>query len=529
MDPPRSERYPDAVTSLTLRRTAVLALVAAVALLAAAFIGRAVNSADDGADMMGDALGFLAQGRFESASIPPDHVDPYYVPTSLKSRYGILPSLVCLAFLGPAWLVRAGAGAGFVDGCAALTWAAGALLAALAFHRLARSLSPAASPWWIPGFLGGTFLWSYAADSYIEPWAAAGLAWAASELLAGSRRTAAGSALSVAAGCVGAFLLRPVTWVVAPVFLLAALVEWRVRADGARRALWLVAGLGAGACAVVAMNLADRGSATDFGYGVGGLVPFVHDAGAGLLGLTLSPGRGLLLYAPIALASLAMARRLRGAALLLCTGAPLVLALVVARWYGWHGGCCWGPRFLLPILPLVVAPAVLAPRRLSAALLAAGFVVNLPGVLVAPGAFQGYVESLIPPAASSWPSSGGERVSEIPFVSPLYGHAWLLAGALAPGRLPAPWLRKGARETVQPPPLGAFLAPRLARRLAGLPPAAPFLPRLLIRASAGYLLRERPAEAARFAEAALELDPSVPEARTILAEARRRLGGSRVP
>ena len=100
----------------------------------------------------------------------------------------------------------------------------------------------------------------------------------------------------------------------------------------------------------------------------------------------------------------------------------------------------------------------------------------------------------------------------------------MLAAALAPGRLQAPWVRAGAREGAPPPALEAFLAPRLARRLAGLAPAPPILAGLLVRGSVGYLLRGRPAEAVRFAEEALRLDPAVPGAALTLAEARRLLG-----
>ena len=147
------ERFPP-------RRVRALALLATLALLVLAFIGRAVISADDGAEMMADTLGFLVQGRFESATIPPSGPpDPYVPPVpAFRSRYGILPSLVPLPFVGTAWPFRRTLGAAGVDACASLTWAAGAVLAALAFFRLARELRPDASPLWVPAFLGGTYL-----------------------------------------------------------------------------------------------------------------------------------------------------------------------------------------------------------------------------------------------------------------------------------------------------------------------------------------------------------------------------------
>ena len=500
-----------------------LALLATLALVAVAFIGRAVISADDGAEMMADTLGFLVQGRFESATIPPSgppdpHVPP---PPAFRSRYGVFPSLVPLPFVGTAWPFRRTLGAAGVDACASLTWAAGAVLAALAFFRLARELRPDVSPLWVPAFLGGTYLWAYAADSYVEPFAAAGLAFAGAQILSKGDRSPARASLAVAAGCLSAYLLRPFDWITAPVFVLASLVRWRRSPEGDRRGAWLLVWLVSGLALHGLLNQLRNGSLTDFGYGFTGQLPFVYPLVSGLVGSAVHPGRGLFLYAPIVLAALLAAPRIGWPARLLCFGVPLELVLVSARWYGWHGGSCWGPRYLVPILPLLVAPAVLAPRRLAAALLILGALVNLPGVLVAPGAFQTYVELLVPPPGASWPGPGGDRVSEIAVLAPLYGHPWLLANSLAVRRLPAPWLARGARETAPPPGAAEYLSPWILRRALGLPPVSPFLPRLLVRSGLGYLVRGRPEQAALFAEAALLLDPKERDAPRILAEARR--------
>ncbi len=503
------------------RRARLVAGLGIAALVGFAFIGRAVLSADDGAEMMSDTLGFLVQGRFESASLLPTSPDPFLPPPPpFRSRYGIAPSLLLLPFAGAAWAFRGVLGAAGTDAVAATAWATGAVLASLAFLRLARTLKPDSSPLWAPAFLGCTFLWPYAADSYVEPWAAAALGLSASVLLAEPREGPARSSLAISFTAVLAFWLRPVAWVLAPVFVLAALLRWREREDATRRAAWLLAGLFAGLASALALNRTLHGSAFDFGHGFTGEVPFVHGPLLALARTFLLPGRGVVFYAPIVLASLFAARRLPVAARVLCIGAPVVLVAVTARWFVWHGGTCWGPRFLIPALPLLVAPAVLAPGRLSRALLAVGFLVNLPGVLVAPGAWQSYAERLTPPAGSSWPGAGGDRVSEIAEMSPLYGHVWLLAGIAAPGRLPAPWLHGGARETTRRPTAAEAVSPWIVRRMLGLPPVSPFLPRLLLRAAAGYLGRGRPGQAGLFAEAALELDPGSRDAIQLLRASR---------
>jgi hypothetical protein len=33
-----------------------------------------------------------------------------------------------------------------------------------------------------------------------------------------------------------------------------------------------------------------------------------------------------------------------------------VLCLAHAKWYRWEGGWCWGPRFLIPVIPLLIVP-----------------------------------------------------------------------------------------------------------------------------------------------------------------------------
>ena len=90
------------------------------------------------------------------------------------------------------------------------------------------------------------------------------------------------------------------------------------------------------------------------GYGaVGG---FSTPILTGLYGLLLSPGAGLLVFVPIvALAPLgirALYRRRRDIALLIL--AIILLRIVFyAKWNGWDGGTTWGPRFLIPVLPLL--------------------------------------------------------------------------------------------------------------------------------------------------------------------------------
>jgi hypothetical protein len=160
---------------------------------------------------------------------------------------------------------------------------------------------------------------------------------------------------------------------------------------------------------------------------------------------------------------------------------------------------------------------VLLPRRATAAAALLGAAINLPGVLVAPGAWITYVETLKPPPGASWPSSGADAVSTEVSLSPLYGHVWLLARA-AGSDLPQPWITSGARETAPPPPVAAFLSPRVLRVAFGLHAVPPVLPSILFRIGVAGELRGRRDLALDFLRAAVRLDPSHVRARDLLRE-----------
>jgi hypothetical protein len=81
-------------------------------------------------------------------------------------------------------------------------------------------------------------------------------------------------------------------------------------------------------------------------------VPLVH----GLAGLLMSPSRGLFVYSPVLLFSVAglLWVALRGPVLLKATAVGVVLnVLVVSKWFVWWGGYCWGPRLLADTAPIL--------------------------------------------------------------------------------------------------------------------------------------------------------------------------------
>lgn len=103
----------------------------------------------------------------------------------------------------------------------------------------------------------------------------------------------------------------------------------------------------------------------------------------GLFGLLISPGRGLLLYVPWTIFAFFGLKGLytRDKPLTVAVfGAFVALLLVYSPWAQWDGGWVFGPRFLVPVLPLLAIPAtlfVVEGRHSPVIMVAAGVLVVL--------------------------------------------------------------------------------------------------------------------------------------------------------
>jgi hypothetical protein len=248
--------------------------------------------------------------------------------------------------------------------------------------------------------------WPYARAFYREPLVA--LLWVGSALaLEEWLRARKGWALGLLALLLG---LAAVVKISAAVALPVALLVLALAEPAAhRRRTALALGLGA----VAALGLGMVAFQARFGRWPDlSAYTMRYPLGAALwrgYALLLSPAKGLLLYSPVLLATLPgwpeLWRRQRGMALL-----ALGLSLAVLVLYGandaWYGGLVWGPRFLVPLLPLLLLPLAGAWsaggrlwRGVMVALVALSLLLQLPVVSAMWNEAVGQLDPVVTPNA----------------------------------------------------------------------------------------------------------------------------------
>ena len=353
------------------------------------------------ASIAGEPPGFLAAGA-DGRSYPKYEVGPTLVALPFVAL-GLLverlaPTGSAAIFRGPLflWYSPDDAASAWRFFAVGLTNAAVvALLCALLYALLAEvGWAPRAAALATATAALASPLWVYSRDLFAEPLAAAGLVLFLLGLERAARDARRRSAALAGLGFGVSVLARTAHLALLPVALLVTVHALRAVERPRRPGLVVAMVLGlAGPLLLMAWwNWLRFDSIWSSGYGEE-LALWTTPPLVGLRGLLTSPGRGLVTHFPLALLAVATtpaAWRRSPRTTLFAWGTLVTLLAVYCRWHGWDGGWCFGPRFLVPTVPLLVmlcAPLFDRPRRwiksAGTPLLAASAAIAFTGTLVA--------------------------------------------------------------------------------------------------------------------------------------------------
>jgi len=197
--------------------------------------------------------------------------------------------------------------------------------------------------------------------------------------------------------------------------------KWRWR-DSLGDVAWISAGAAPGFALVGAYNAVRFGSPFSTGYSAA-VDAWTSPWTEGLLGLLASPGRGLLWHFPLVLVSIWATRQCRGTSrtisILALSGLVTLLGLY-SRWWDWGGSWCWGPRFLVPVLPLFYVPIAVAlenaegvRRKAIQAAVVLTAVVAINGILVNPHDYYQWLKALFVTDKEAWAALGIHHYFEL--------------------------------------------------------------------------------------------------------------------
>ena len=245
----------------------------------------------------------------------------------------------------------------------------------------------------------GTLAWVYAGVDGTEPLQALCLAIALLCLIRDNARVSARGLAISSIALTFAVITKPANAVLVPAF--AGYVGLTLRGHhltllkALRRLSYFIAPLAAGVVFLLWLNSIRFGSVFETGYEHNA---FRNPFGRGIYGLTLSFNKGIVFYSPLVLLApfgVWMMRTGHRREAALTVVASLSYVLLLAKYDMWGAGWAFGPRYLVPLLPLLMLPVArtfTAGRRWRCAaliLFAGGLVVNGVGVLVDGDAFHG--------------------------------------------------------------------------------------------------------------------------------------------
>ncbi|MDZ4695334.1 MAG: hypothetical protein SGI86_09290 [Deltaproteobacteria bacterium] len=227
---------------------------------------------------------------------------------------------------------------------------------------------------------------------------------------------------------------------------------------------------------ILAYNHARYAASLSTGYGIGRSV-FSASAFFGFWGLFLSPGKSLLLFSPplfLAVAALPLFKSNRNAVWsVLLVSVPT--SFLYARFIYWSGDWAWGPRYIVPFVPVFLFPAAMLLdwtreqasriwRWVSVTGVAVVFLWGVAVQIIGNGLYWDHYIRLSTEVGTRWlgepnrlgspaylPNNCGACFEEmsfmqwVPALSPIRGQAWLLKHVYNKDEWPvaskdAPWL-----------------------------------------------------------------------------------------
>jgi len=271
---------------------------------------------------------------------------------------------------------------------------AGALTVWLAFLfalRLGGSVRAAAATALTLAF--ATLLWPYAKMGFNAPVATLTLLWGTYGAWGGVRDKRAAMLWSAGVGLGCALLVRhELVLATVPVglFILTE-SRWKIR-DAFRQVVPVAVPVAAAIALTLYYNDTRFGNPLDTGYLRDGTTAF-GSLWTGLVGTFVSPGRALFLFTPVTILSVpalvGLWRRDRATAVLF-GGIFAVIVVFYASQLYWDADRSYGPRYMVPLLPLLCLPfvawfdlpATSVLRRLLLACVVISALAQAPGVLV---------------------------------------------------------------------------------------------------------------------------------------------------
>ena len=250
----------------------------------------------------------------------------------------------------------------------------------------------------------GTLAWVYAGVDGTEPLQALCLVLALLFLLESRSERLATSLSASGFALAFAVVTKPADAVLVPAFALYVIAVLRAQRLSLREAApalaQFISPLAICFLFLLWLNWIRFGSVLETGY--------EHDAftnrfSSGIYGLVFSFNKGIIFYSPLVLLAPVgiwlMARAHREEAALIAL-ASLSYVCLFAKYAFWGAGWAWGPRYLVPLLPLLMPPVARAVaaarlwRYLGAVLFTAGFLVNGLGVLVDGDAYHSAIMNI---------------------------------------------------------------------------------------------------------------------------------------